>query len=127
MAANGISTSTPLSNRANLKLSLSQTIRSTLPATVADNSVVWTEEIYNPSTYNPPQPVTYWYPSSTVTLNTYINVNGIFYKCTTAGTTGAIAPTWVHYFGYRPLNVINQAEVNPPRPIPLATGRPWIL
>lgn len=125
MAANHISTSLPKSNRANLKLALSHTIRSTLPATVSDNSVVWTEELYDPKTYNPPQSVTVWPASKTVALNTYIDVNGIFYKCTTAGTTGAVAPTWVHYFGYRPLNVVNSAEINPPRPTPLAKGRPW--
>lgn len=125
MASNGISTSLPASNRANLKLALSHTIRSTLPATVLDNGVVWTEQIYEPTTLVPPATFTYWHPSTGYTLNTFIDVNGIFYKCTTAGTTGATAPIWTHYFGYRPLNVVNQAEVNPPRPTPLVTGRPW--
>ena len=125
MAANGISTHTPKSDRANLKLALSHTIRSTLPATVSDNGVVWTEELYDPATLVPPASFTYWRASTAFTVGTYIDVDGIFYKCTTGGTTGATAPTWTHYFGYRPLNVVNQAEVNPPRPTPLVTGRPW--
>jgi hypothetical protein len=127
MSANGISTSLPKSNRANLKLALSQTIRSTVPATVSDSGVVWTEQIYDPTTLVPPASFTYWKASTHFALNIYIDVNGVFYKCTTAGTSGAAAPTWTRYFGYRPLNVIDTPEVNPPRPTPLAAGRPWDL
>ena len=125
MAANGISTSLPKSNRANLKLALSQTIRSTAVPTVVDNGVVWTEQIYEPESLVPPQSFTYWKPGTVFTVNTYINVGGVYYKCTTGGTTGAVAPTWTHDFGYRPLHVIDTPEVNPPRPTPLKTGRPW--
>lgn len=125
MAANGISTSLPKSNRANLKLALSQTIRSTLPATVSDNGIVWTEQIYEPNSLVPPASYTFWSASTAFALNTYIDVDGVFYKCTTAGTSGASAPTWTYYFGYRPLHTIDTPQVNPPRPTPLNKGRPW--
>jgi len=127
MSQNGISTLLPKSARAAAKLALADTKRSSSPATVSDNSVVWSLQIYEPETFIAPKATVKWQPSLVVALDTYIDVDGVFYKCTTAGTTGAIAPTWIATFGYRPLNSLVTAQIDPPRPTPLVQGRPWEL
>lgn len=121
MSANGISHLASKAARAAAKLALADTKRSTLPATISDNGIVWTQQIYEPESLIIPKSVTYWAASTVVAINTYINVAGIYYKCTTAGTTGAVAPTWTHSFGYRPLNVLNTSLHSP------SLGRPWGL
>ena len=126
MASNGISTHLPKSERAALKLALAATERSTVPPTVADNSVVWTQQIYTPESLNPPHSATIWKASTVFALNTYIDVNGVYYKCTTAGTTGSSVPAWTESFGYRPLHTVDNNQIAPPRPTPLVQGRPWV-